>query len=31
MNLSDYLNREKNFLAILADVYLENEETIFNQ
>lgn len=26
MNLSDYIYREKNFLAILSDVYLETEK-----
>lgn len=26
MNVSDYIYREKNFLAILSDVYLESEK-----
>lgn len=31
MNVSDYINREKNFLAILSDVYLESDKEDLRQ
>lgn len=31
MNISDYVNREKNFLSILASVYLESEKEHLKQ
>lgn len=31
MNISDYIYRERNFLAILADVYLETEKENIKQ